>query len=319
MIGWTYFFCWTLSFYPQIILNHVRKNTIGMKSDKLVFDLIGFSCLSIYFVSFHFDTHIRKEYETMYGTTPLVQINDVCFAVHAVFCTLIQIIQISQYNGMDQRPSLTSLFAGFITLLGIIIYYIMSVRIHYGALTIMNWLYFISYVKIGITLIKYLPQVLLNIERKSTVGWSITAVNMDISGSLLSMMQLVLDCYDVNDWSALTGNIVKLALGSVSLVFDITFCIQHYWLFPSGEPLQQNASSSSWLLSPGLGYFPTSMCAPAKPSPTKKNYLQAINEKWMVDNELTSLRPMCSSNSNSSFKDISDSSYSSIGNKNEKK
>lgn len=35
----------------------------------------------------------------------------------------------------------------------------------------LNWLYFLSFVKLGISLVKYIPQVLLNYKRKSTVGW----------------------------------------------------------------------------------------------------------------------------------------------------
>ena len=39
----------------------------------------------------------------------------------------------------------------------------------------LSWLFFIeylSYIKLAITFIKYVPQVYLNYKRKSTVGWS---------------------------------------------------------------------------------------------------------------------------------------------------
>mgnify|MGYP003386095353 FL=1 len=51
ILGWIYFFAWSLSFYPQILLNFSRKTTVGFNTDKLVYDLIGFGCLSLCVVS----------------------------------------------------------------------------------------------------------------------------------------------------------------------------------------------------------------------------------------------------------------------------
>lgn len=33
VLGYTYFLCWSISFYPQIILNHRNKSTFGLSSD----------------------------------------------------------------------------------------------------------------------------------------------------------------------------------------------------------------------------------------------------------------------------------------------
>lgn len=41
-----------------------------------------------------------------------------------------------------------------------------------------------------------------------------------------------MDCRDMNDFSGITGNPAKLALGSVSIVFDIIFLLQHYVIYP---------------------------------------------------------------------------------------
>ncbi|CAN0533172.1 unnamed protein product, partial [Ectocarpus sp. 12 AP-2014] len=57
----------------------------------------------------------------------------------------------------------------------------------------LNWLdflYFLSYVKVVTGIIKYVPQVILNIRRRSTAGWTIWNVILDLTGGLLSVVQV---------------------------------------------------------------------------------------------------------------------------------
>jgi cystinosin len=92
-------------------------------------------------------------------------------------------------------------------------------------------IYATSYVKLFITLVKYMPQVLTNYRNHSTKGWSIAQILLDFVGGFLSIAQLCIDSYLQNDWSGITGNPVKLALGNVSVFFDIIFIVQHYFLY----------------------------------------------------------------------------------------
>lgn len=57
----------------------------------------------------------------------------------------------------------------------------------------------------GVTLVKYIPQVHMNHSRQSTEGWSIDNVLLDLSGGLLSVAQLLVSCQVLNDWKAVTG------------------------------------------------------------------------------------------------------------------
>lgn len=36
----------------------------------------------------------------------------------------------------------------------------------------------------------------------------------------------------MGDWTGITGNVAKFILGSVSMIFDILFMLQHYVLYP---------------------------------------------------------------------------------------
>ena len=53
----------------------------------------------------------------------------------------------------------------------------------------------------------------------------------------------MLDCADLRDFSGITGNLAKFGLGTISILFDITFLLQHYVLYveteemPESEPL----------------------------------------------------------------------------------
>ena len=88
-----------------------------------------------------------------------------------------------------------------------------------------------GYAKLAITVVKYIPQAWTNYQRKSTEGWSISQILLDVTGGVLSIAQLVIDSSLQQDWSGITGNPVKLGLGNVSILFDCVFMIQHYWLY----------------------------------------------------------------------------------------
>lgn len=56
---------------------------------------------------------------------------------------------------------------------------------------------------------------------------------LDFTGGTLSLVQLLMQCSVLSDWSQIVGNPVKFGLGFVSLSFDTVFMAQHWILFPS--------------------------------------------------------------------------------------
>ncbi|KAI9771876.1 MAG: hypothetical protein M1840_001646 [Geoglossum simile] len=93
-------------------------------------------------------------------------------------------------------------------------------------------IYALGYVKLVVTFVKYIPQARINYQRQSTVGWSIHQILLDLSGGILSLIQLILDSSLQSDWSGITGNPVKFGLSVVSMAFDVLFMTQHYLLYP---------------------------------------------------------------------------------------
>lgn len=96
---------------------------------------------------------------------------------------------------------------------------------------LLDLVYALSYVKLLVTLVKYTPQILANARNRSTHGWSITQILLDVGGGVLSIAQVCIDALRQGHWSGITGNPVKFALGQVSLVYDSIFIVQHYILY----------------------------------------------------------------------------------------
>jgi len=104
-----------------------------------------------------------------------------------------------------------------------------------GRIDLLLLIYFYSYVKLIISCIKYIPQVVMNYRRKSTEGWSIGNVLFDFIGGILSLIQMFLLAINYNDWSSIFGSITKFGLGIISIGFDLIFIIQNYILYKNNQ------------------------------------------------------------------------------------
>jgi len=234
IVGWVYFFAWSISFYPQIYTNWKRKSVVGLSFDYVTYNIIGFVCYSIFNASFYWIPSIQEDYKKQHdGKENLVAGNDVAFGIHAVFATIIIIVQIFLYEKGPQKVSKICIGLSTSGCISIALVLILTLT------KVTNWLFFLYYlsmVKLAITFIKYCPQVYLNFKRKSTVGWNIWNVLLDFTGGLLSAGQLVFDAWRKDSWSGVIGDPVKFGLGFLSMAFDIIFMIQHYVLYKNSAP-----------------------------------------------------------------------------------
>lgn len=232
VVGWLYFIFWSVSFYPQVYDNWKRKSVVGLNFDFLALNITGFIAYSVFCVGLCFVQEVKNEYHSLHPTGVIpVEINDVVFAVHAVFVTALTIGQCFCYERGNQVVSKYTAAALAVAWSGAAIFLLVTSIGVNKSTPWLTFLYFCSYVKLAVTLTKYIPQAWYNYKRKSTRGWSIGTVLTDFVGGLLSIMQMFIVAYNYDDWSSIFGNFTKFGLGVASISFDVIFMVQHYCLY----------------------------------------------------------------------------------------
>ncbi|KAK0392419.1 hypothetical protein NLU13_1914 [Sarocladium strictum] len=244
LFGWVYTLAWSASFYPQPLLNFSRQSTSGTTVDFPLINVLGFAAYFVSTSAFYYSPVIREQYAARHhGLTPTVAFNDITFALHAL---ILSIITSSQYltrplwgfpSDPGVRPSRFILGVAAGCFVGVLATYFLVVSSP-NTDPATDWceldiIYAIGYVKLFITLIKYAPQVVANWRNKSTEGWSIWQILLDLIGGVLSVSQQGIDSWLQRDWSGITGNPVKFALGNIAFIYDTIFIVQHYVVYRS--------------------------------------------------------------------------------------
>ncbi|XP_048633442.1 cystinosin homolog isoform X1 [Brassica napus] len=257
VVGWIAFTSWSISFYPQLILNFRRKSVVGLNFDFVLLNLTKHSSYMIYNVCLYFSPIIQKQYFDTYGDQEMIPVaaNDVAFSIHAVVLTALTLFQIFIYERGPQKVS------RFATGLVVLVWGFAAICF-FIALPTHSWLWLITIfnsIQVAMTCVKYIPQVRndselyifasrvihlyyscscvssqakMNFTRKSTVGWSIGNILLDFGGGLANYLQMVIQSIDQNSWVNFYGNIGKTLLSLISIFFDILFMFQHYVLYP---------------------------------------------------------------------------------------
>jgi len=233
-IGWIYFFLWSVSFYPQILENYWRKSVVGLNIDFVILNVLGFLLYSCFNINLLFNQAVQAEYISLHpgGAIP-VELNDVMFSCHATLAASITLAQCFTLDRANQTIS-SPCKASLVIMVGTVVVVVFLAT--WGTMTWLECLYILSYIKLVITLVKYIPQAVMNYRHKSTKGWSIGNILLDLLGGLFSLMQMVMIAYNSTDWTSLTGDPTKLGLAALSMAFDAFFMLQHYVLYRNKEP-----------------------------------------------------------------------------------
>lgn len=220
-----------------------RGSVTGLSFDFFAINAVGFGVYTLSTCLFLFSPTIREQYGERHPSAPepSVQYNDLAFGAHAFILTLLMWCQFWCF-GFKRDPSqkLGSGMTGAIIGSAMVLSFVTtSVYFGIGSWEALDIVYTLGYIKLLITVLKYVPQVLLNNRRKSTVGWSIHNILLDTTGGVLSLAQLFLDSALAGDLVAGTfGNPLKLGLALVTLGFDAIFLTQHYMLYRGRPPLE---------------------------------------------------------------------------------
>ncbi|CAB4275372.1 unnamed protein product [Prunus armeniaca] len=260
VMGWMAFTCWSVGFYPQVILNFRRKSVVGLSFDFVVLNLTKHSSYLIYNATLYFSSAVQKQYWEKYGSGQMipVAVNDVAFSAHAVLMTAIILFQIAIYDRGTQKVSKIAIGIVVAVWLGAAVCFFVALPTH-------SWLWLINVfnsIQVFMTVVKYTPQAFMNFMRKSTDGFSIGFYLLDFSGGVTNYAQMAVLSIDQDSWVNFFGNMGKVLLSLISISFDILFMCQRFLLYPSKkapipppppqiiskkslEPLLQSSSSAS--------------------------------------------------------------------------
>ncbi|KAJ5503637.1 hypothetical protein N7463_006511 [Penicillium fimorum] len=262
ILGWAYFALWSLSFYPQVLHNHHRRSTDGFSIDLALLNVLGLSAYTAFNACFLFSPVVRAQYAERHPQSPkpTVQWNDFVYALHGALiccwtCSHFLCARFWTFNSKPQRMSISALvvFCGCLTVIPLAVLWV---------LVSASWewidvVYMVGMIKVFLTAVKYTPQAVMNYRQQSTAGFSIGAILLDLSGAILSLMQLVLDSFSQGDWSGAAGNSAKLLLGNITILFDLIFIFQHFVLYreysaekksglSEGESLINSSRNEAW-------------------------------------------------------------------------
>ncbi|CAN6448935.1 unnamed protein product [Victoria cruziana] len=252
VFGWIAFFSWSLSFYPQVLLNYQRKSVVGLNFDFLVLNLTKHTSYLIYNACLYLSPAIQRQYHEKYGYDEMIPValNDVAFSVHAVLLTGFTTFQVFIYQRGDQRVSKTCIAITAVVWIFAAVCFFIALGNH-------SWLWLISIfnsIQVFMTAIKYIPQAVMNFARKSTVGWSIGNILLDLLGGVTNFAQMGVQSIDQRSLINFYGNMGKLLLSLEVVLFDLLFVIQHYVLYPTGKERRDivNVEYVTPLLNPSM-------------------------------------------------------------------
>jgi LCT (Lysosomal Cystine Transporter) family transporter len=173
-----------------------------------------------------------------------LQFNDIAFALFGLVCCLLTAFQCCIYERGGQT---VAVWARIIIIL--IVAWICLGAVLTACKSIQPYVYIrtLGFVKVFISCIKYAPQAYLNYCRKATTGWSIGNVLLDFTGGILSILQMIVDALRITPNAAATvdgsdfANVPKMLLGLESILFDVVFMVQHYFLYPPQKQTDKSA------------------------------------------------------------------------------
>lgn len=221
---------------------------VGLNFDFLVLNMTKHSSYLVYNAALFFSSAIQRQYREKYGSKEMIPVapNDVAFSMHAVLLTAITLFQVLIYDRGNQKVSKTCIAISSAVWIAAAVCFFISLPKH-------SWLWLISVfntIQVVMTAIKYIPQAVMNFKRKSTVGWSIGNIILDLVGAVLNFAQMGVQSIDQGTWVNFYGNIGKTLLSLEVFFFDVLFIFQHCVLYPTKKEETDRSTVSEGIVPP---------------------------------------------------------------------
>ncbi|KAL3236219.1 cystinosin-like protein ERS1 [Nakaseomyces bracarensis] len=239
ILGFIYVSAWSVSMYSPLITNWRHKSARAMSTDFVLLNLTGYFYLVCSLTLQLYKWLPEKPDDTV--ERPKLSGFDYCYCLHGFCLTAIMTTQLfygrelwgftDEYRGRMKKIYKRVLMISIFTFCLVTLQFVYDNRVlgwdNSRTLIYCNKLFFL---KITMSLIKYIPQVLHNYERKSMKGFAISGVFLDITSGIASIIQLI--CQVLKDTNinldVIVSNFGKVGLALVTLMFNFIFISQ--WL-----------------------------------------------------------------------------------------
>ena len=209
IFGWISFVVWSISFYPQVYTNYIKKTAEGMTLDMNLYYILGYILYSIYLFTIYFNNTISTEYEKIFNvSTTETDLSDIFFISHSLILSVILTAQYYVYRKKETKPldCINRIIIYFLSgsmFLYLLVTYLILMFVTSDLSVIVYYIYTCGMVNNIISCIKYLPQVVYHYKNKSLGEWNIWNTHTDIAGALFLIFQILADAIAVNDYTVI--------------------------------------------------------------------------------------------------------------------
>lgn len=264
-LGFIYVTAWSISIYSPIWENFKCKSAKGISMDFSILNTMGYFYLLVSMIlqTFYWIPHdninnsgqvlnksklvdvnvqVSNETNLNYLEPPKITKFDLFYCLHGEIMNLVILSQLiwgkKLWNFHDDKHRRMKPLYFKIFLLSIFVFIVYTIQFFHSSLFVEGWnnrttLQYCNklfMLKISMSLIKYIPQVKHNMDRKTVKGFSITGVILDITGGIASLLQLLLQLSHENggkfNLMLIVLNFGKIGLSLVTLTFGFIFIIQ---------------------------------------------------------------------------------------------
>jgi len=162
-----------------------------------------------------------------------VQIQDLVFAYHAAILAVLNGVQCIIYKRGENKLSHFAIYYTVLAWSSVFFIFLLEQVLHWIQPTqTFNMIVYFGYLKLTVTLLKYIPLVYWNYKRQSTEGFSVKAILCDFTGGTFSIGQNLIDLLD---GTTPIINPIKFGLGIVTMGYDSYLMLQHYVFYKESE------------------------------------------------------------------------------------
>ena len=206
---------WSAAYYYQLYMMVTLKSGKGFSLDYQYLSTVSMGFYACYNTYFFF-----SKAPSFYALI------DMLFSVHATAIHAVLICLTYRYPRGINRVHGSIIWVISIMLCLIAVYYLLGVKLAIDSIN--GFFLYLACSKINFSVVKYLYQIFLSYERKSTKGYSIVYVACNLVGASLSVAQLLAEkAVDARG----RFNYPKMALGLITMSFELGFMYQHYVLY----------------------------------------------------------------------------------------